>query len=133
VISFFVNMVPVAKARARVTRKGTYTPKKTEDAERLIAWECKKAMAGAKPLEGPVKLIFTAFFPIPKSWPKKKQAEARWHVVKPDSDNIEKLLKDALTHIAWKDDCQVAFCTKLKRYVWSKYPDPGLWIEFGEL
>jgi Holliday junction resolvase RusA-like endonuclease len=30
-----------------------------------------------------------------------------WHVKKPDRDNLDKAVLDALTGIFWHDDCQV--------------------------
>jgi Holliday junction resolvase RusA-like endonuclease len=132
VISFFVDMVPVGKARARVTRHGTYTPKATVEAERLIGWECKKTMAGAKPLEGAVEIEIVTFFPIPESWSKAKKAEAYWHTSKPDGDNIAKLVKDSLNGVAWIDDAQVARQTIIKRYVRDGH-QVGLHVWIGEL
>ena len=41
-----------------------------------------------------------------------------WHTYKPDLDNIEKTLKDALSDIrVWGDDCQVCQVEKTKIYV----------------
>ena len=132
IVQFFVAMTPVGKARARVTRRGTYTPQKTLDAERLIGWACKKAMAGRKPLEGPVRLDWVAWFPIPKSWSKKKAELAIWHVVKPARDNIEKALADSLKGIAWVDDSQVCCGEPQKRYAWPGEQEPGLSIKIQE-
>ena len=115
-IKFFVACTPRGKQRARVTHHGTYTPHETVELERMIGWECKKAMAGMKPLEGPVSLDFVANFVHPKSWPQKKKDATYWHIVKPDLDNIEKLIKDALKNIAWIDDCQVSYVQKFKQY-----------------
>ena len=36
--------------------------------------------------------------------------------VKPDADNVEKAVKDALNGVVWVDDCQVVNCEKEKFY-----------------
>ena len=36
--------------------------------------------------------------------------------VKPDSDNVEKAVKDALNGVAWVDDCQVVTTFVTKEY-----------------
>lgn len=46
--------------------------------------------------------------PRPKNMIWKKRPMPRVpHVKKPDSDNLIKAVKDALTGILWRDDCQV--------------------------
>ena len=99
----------------------------------MIGWECKKAMGGAKPLEWPIHLWFKAVFVKPNSWSQKKKDTTYWHVVKPDLDNIEKLIKDALKNVAWKDDCQVSYVIKTKVYVQNSLELPGLYIEIQDL
>jgi len=137
-IQFFVPGPPRGKQRARILRnpknpsKPGFTPKATMDAERAIGWECRKAMAGRKPIEGPVRLEWIAWFPIPKSWSKKKTESAYWHTVKPDRDNIEKCLADGLKGIAWLDDAQVCCGEPMKLYV-RDGQIPGLAITITEI
>ena len=131
-IQFFVAMTPVGKARARVTSRGTFTPEKTVQAERLIAWECKKAMSGRKPLDGAVYLAVEARFPYPKSWSEKRAIETYWHVAKPDADNLLKVVGDALNKIAWRDDAQVVEVHVRKRYTHDKR-ETGLRIDIGHV
>jgi Holliday junction resolvase RusA-like endonuclease len=128
-ISFFVPGEPRGKQRARVTRRGTYTPKETVAAERAIGWACKQAMAGRKPLEGPIELSVYAHFTPPASWSEKKRRSAKWKVSKPDLDNLIKVVKDALNKIAWADDAQVARVKAQKSYTGT----PGLLIEVEDL
>lgn len=115
-ISFTVPGLPQGKGRARFGNGRTYTPAKTVAYEGLIALAGEKAMEGRLPLEGPLYITVTAFFPIPASWPKKRKAEARWHTGKPDGDNILKAAGDGLNGIVWKDDSQVAFGKIIKQY-----------------
>jgi len=50
------------------------------------------------------------------------------HIQKPDLDNLEKSVKDALNGVAWLDDCQVVSVVKVKR--WARPGEPcGLHLE----
>jgi Holliday junction resolvase RusA-like endonuclease len=67
-----------------------------------------------RPIAGPVALTVSCFFSRPKShYGSGKNAERlkgtapHWHVVKPDTDNVVKAIKDALKGLAWRDDSQV--------------------------
>ena len=67
-----------------------------------------------EPLKGPVELTVVWRFPCPKkrgaSFPaENKTGGEGWKISKPDTDNLEKLLKDCMTACRfWKDDAQVA-------------------------
>lgn len=72
--------------------------------------------APASPLYVPVRVDVTFIFPRPKSHyvasnpAKPLRADAPfWHTGKPDRDNLEKALLDALTQLGlfWHDDAQV--------------------------
>ena len=80
-LTFEIPGDPVAKARPRASmvagRARLYTPAKTEKYEARVALFAQQAMAGRPVIEGPVALSVTALFPIPASWPKKRQAAAR--------------------------------------------------------
>lgn len=77
--------------------------------EEEIGWALLKHRP-KEPIEGPIKLIFTAFMPIPKSGSKKKREalKSQPHIKKLDLDNLAKNLKDRLTDMRfWLDDSQV--------------------------
>ena len=60
-----------------------------------------------------------------------KHPEGKWRSTKPDTDNLQKLLKDVMTDLGfWKDDAQV--CIEQVEKMWSqKYP--GIVIEIEKL
>lgn len=95
---------PVAKVRL-------LTPKDTVAAERAIREAFRARYPDHRQWTGPIMLRFTAVFPIPKGWPRALKEAARrgevYHTAKPDKDNIEKLVADALNLKAWMDDAQV--------------------------
>lgn len=122
ILRFQVPGTPQGKGRARFGNGRTYTPAKTVAYEGLIALAAQDAMAGRELIDGPVHLVVTAIFPIPKSWSPKKRAAAQWHTSKPDGDNMLKAVGDGLNGIAFKDDSQVV-CAKVTKQYGDK---PGL-------
>lgn len=116
VITFSVPFVK-AKQRPRMTRYGkVYTPKATHDAETDIAAEYKRACLRdigyvPKPWLASVKLQVDTFRPLPKS---REYLGAEVDTLKPDADNILKLVGDALNGVAYKDDSQVIEATVTK-------------------
>lgn len=68
------------------------------------------------PFESPIELHVVWLFPKGKS-----QKHNEWRITKPDTDNLQKMLKDCMTEIGfWKDDAQVVKETVEKR--WSDEP-----------
>lgn len=118
-VYFFVPGKVQGKARPRFSsRSGTvYTPEKTKSYERQIA-EAYEAQHGPC-FEGAVMVVIEAVFPIPKSWPRAKKAEAMAGKLppgKPDIDNILKVVLDGLNGIAYEDDKQVVLTQCKKVY-----------------
>lgn len=122
-LSFSIPGEPKGKGRARAHPRivwegdepravvSLHTPADTAAAEKAIADLFRAKFPGHRPWTGAVLIRFTAVFETPVSFNKALQAAARsgrLHCVKkPDKDNIEKLIVDALNKIAWHDDAQV--------------------------
>lgn len=87
------------------------TPADTRAEEARVRAAFRKAHPDHKPFTGPVLLRFTAVFETPRSFNRAlREAAARgelYAIKKPDKDNIEKLIVDALNKIAFADDQQV--------------------------
>lgn len=116
-VYFFVPGKVQGKARPRFSSRSrtVYTPGKTKSYERQIA-EAYEAQQGSC-FEGAVTVMIEAVFPIPKSWPRAKKAEAAAGKIipgRPDIDNILKIVLDGLNGIAYQDDKQV-FLTQCKK------------------
>ena len=107
IYQLFVNGIPKAQPRPRMTAKGhVYNPHSAS------AWkeEIKAAFRSClKPIiTVPVILRVSFFLPKPKSMKKNKDNLNVPHAKKPDTDNLLKALKDAMTEAqVWKDDSQV--------------------------
>lgn len=123
-VTLTVLGAPIGKGRPRFSARGghmrAYTPAKTENYSNRLSGAAQDAMDGRLPLDGPVELTMRAVLGVPASWSKRKQADALTGAllptVKPDADNLVKLVMDALNTIVWKDDKQVVRCVIDKRY-----------------
>lgn len=124
-IKFFIPGVPVAKGRPRFARQGkfvvAYTPKKTKDWEEHVKWASIEHRPD-KPLEGALRINLDFCMPRPKSIPKHKIH----HTKRPDLDNLQKSVIDALQNAAlFKDDSQFVRKTATKYYS----SVPGVYVE----
>lgn len=89
---------PVGKPRMTRRDKWKQRPcvlRYREWADRLRA---SAGLKGKVLLRHPMRLSFTAYFEMPKSWSKRKRAEheGQPHLQKADSDNVLKAILDAL-------------------------------------
>ena len=99
-----------------------YTPEKTVDYENFVKYCFVQQMkeCSASIFDCAISVVITAFYGIPEyfSGKKKKQAERGeiFPTVKPDADNIAKIICDALNKIAFWDDKQITHLLVRKRY-----------------
>jgi len=106
---------PIPLARCRVSRYTghlrVFDPQKEL---KLVSQLTLKNQHGNRPLfKGPVHVDANFYFHIPKTH--KKTRPGFYHVVRPDVDNLAKMLLDVGWHILFADDCVVSelFCRKL--------------------
>ena len=120
VVTFTVMGTPVPKGRPRWGNGRTYTPVATSCAETVVRAAWWHANGHRQPANGPVEVHLQAVFLPPATWPKWRRDAALngsiRHTTRPDLDNIEKLILDALNGCAWRDDAQVFQVTKTKVY-----------------
>lgn len=117
---------------ARVTHQsGTrYANHRTYKTAALKAWESTlaKAIRPSKPdqpLTGPVRLAVTWGYKA-----RKKSDMWKWKLTRPDTDNLQKTLKDVMTKEGfWKDDAQVVY--EICKKIWVD--QPGIVIKIEEL
>lgn len=63
-------------------------------------------------------------------FPRGKHEDGEYRITKPDTDNLQKLLKDCMTACGfWKDDCLVA--SEIVEKFWAERP--GIYIRIEEL
>ena len=117
VLLFRVNGIPKGKGRARVS-----TPAKTRQYGQVVAEAAKLAVMKQnwQKSDAPIVLNLCVWFPVPESWPKRKKEMVRagdlYPTVKPDFDNIGKIIADALNDIVYNDDRQIVAYNIHKRY-----------------
>lgn len=82
--------------------------------------------------ELPIYIEICAFMAVPSSYSKKRKNECyTWQehpCKKPDIDNIFKIITDALSGIAYKDDKQITDVHMFKRYVSGPTDGPSVRI-----
>lgn len=79
----------------------------------------------ADPLTGPIRLTVKWLFPITG-----KHQDGEYKATRPDTDNLNKLLKDVLTDLHfWKDDAQVA--SEIIEKFWAQRT--GIYIRIEKL
>lgn len=112
-IRFTIPGTPKGKGRPRFARVGkyvrTYTPEETANYENLVKLMYQEAARGKRFADDDMlDMRVIAYFEIPVSTSKKRRKLMLEHkerpTVKPDLDNIIKVVKDALNGVAYKDD-----------------------------
>lgn len=127
---FFVAMIPptvTAQERKVTIRNGKphfYDPPEVVSAKaKMMAY-----LAGHRPdvpYEDGIRLIVRWCFPLSGN-----HKHGEYRITKPDTDNLQKMLKDVMTDLHfWKDDALV--CSELVEKFWASVP--GIYIEIEEV
>lgn len=134
---FFVAGPPVAKGSkvAGRTNAGRLFTRETNAAKQkpwaaAVRVAAIKAMNGAQPLIGPVRLDIDFFMPRPKKHFRRngelRPDAPKFHDIKPDRDKLLRCVGDALSGVVYKDDCQACAGQISKLYTTG----PGARIAF---
>ncbi|MDD2772735.1 MAG: RusA family crossover junction endodeoxyribonuclease [Elusimicrobiales bacterium] len=109
---------PKAQARPRPAfRGGFYSPK---TAWHGYVFAAARKAAPPQPLDGPIGVSMV--FVMPRGGGHKHDY---WHTVKPDKDNLEKVILDSCTRARiWTDDSRVCAGGSVKVYGGT----PGAWV-----
>lgn len=128
---FFMSMVPptVTDQMHRIGHRKDGKPYVYDSSELAAA---KSKLKGELhkhrplvPLEGPVRLVVKWCFPVCG-----KHTDGEYKISKPDTDNLQKALKDCMTKKGfWKDDAQVA--SEVIEKFWAN--TPGIYVYAEEI
>lgn len=129
-IEFFLHLIPPTathqeKAVRVVNGKPRfYEPESLKAARAKLTGHLARHRPGA-PLVGPLELVAGWYFPATDAHP-----DGSWRTTRPDTDNLQKLLKDCMTGVGfWQDDAQV--CREIAEKFYSN--QPGIRIRIKEL
>ena len=129
-ISFFMPMVPPTVTHqekditVRHSKPVVYEPAELKAARAKLEAHLA-ASAPDQKLKGPIRLMVKWCFPITGN-----HYDGEWKITKPDTDNLDKLLKDCMTKLRfWKDDAEV--CSEIIEKFWAAVP--GVYICVQEL
>ena len=127
--SFFLNIIPptVTAQQHRVTvingKPRFYDTFEIKQAKIMLEGMLLQHKP-TEPYKVPVKLLVKWCFP------KGKHKDGAYKYTRPDTDNLQKMLKDCMTRCGfWIDDSYV--CLEIVEKFWSKIP--GIYIEVEEL
>lgn len=141
-MKFWVPGTPVPKgsAKAFVNRRTGRAVVMQDNRDRQKPWASAISYTaqqqGCRPVHGPVRIELRFRMPRPKNHYGTgrnanvlKKGVKTFHTSTPDLDKLIRLVKDALTGVAWSDDSQVAEVKASKTYDEC----PGVVIEILEL
>ena len=128
-IEFFLPMVPpTVTAQEHKVTVVNGKPRFYDPPELKVA---RSKLTGAlayhrpdTPLSGPLRLVVKWCFPA------SRHLDGQYKDTRPDTDNLQKLLKDCMTTCGyWRDDAQVA--SEISEKFWATVP--GIYIKVEEL
>jgi len=134
-LSFVMYGQPIGKASVRVVEHRAFMPTKTRNYMDMLGLIAKKAVREQhwEKTDRPVGLYVQSFYRIPKGKSKRWKAEALagqiLPTVKPDYDNILKIIGDSCTDIVYLDDKQICDGRNVKKYS----EEPRVVVEFFRL
>lgn len=123
---FFMPMIPPTTTvqQHKITNGRFYDPPKLKAARAKLEAHLAKHIP-SKQYVVPVVLITKWCFPITG-----KHHDGEYKYTRPDTDNLQKLLKDSMTKCGyWKDDALV--CREIVEKFWAVHP--GIYIKIEEL
>lgn len=128
---FFLDIIPPTttaqekKASCVHGRVMFYEPAKVKQAKKVLI-DALLPFRPKEPIEDkPIFLCCQWIFPTPKG-----RKSGQWKTTRPDTDNLQKMLKDVMTQTGyWKDDALVV--SELVSKKWGKHP--GIMIRIEEL
>lgn len=129
-LEFFMAMKPptitAQERKVRVDEHGRpifYEPMDLRNARRLLRDHLQQHKPEAPAKKG-VELVTKWCFP------RGSHEDGEYRITKPDTDNLQKLLKDCMTDVGfWKDDALV--CREIVEKFWAEHP--GIYIRVTEL
>lgn len=127
--TFAVRGLPKAQPRARAVRRGAhagvYDPGTAAEWKSLVV-AAARPQRPAQPLEGALCVSIDFLLPRPQKLMRKRDPEGElWCTAKPDRDNLEKAVLDALKQDGWFLDDALVCDGRVRKFYHSKSGIPG--------
>jgi len=109
-LQFFIKGNPLAKQSARFTKSGLlYQPKHITQYKNNLQFQIISQLPiGFIPIVTPISVEYHFIFPFLTTHSRKKRLYGKiYKSTKPDLDNLQKAVNDALNSIVFKDDSQI--------------------------
>lgn len=125
-----IPITPKAKASVRMGLHGSYNPsaRGMEDLRKYVKSQLPDATF---PLfRGPLLVIVHFRVPVPRSVPPRRRnpQHMRPHTKRPDGDNLEKFLNDALNGVLWFDDSRIVWLLRSKTNTAAKVGETTIFV-----
>lgn len=136
-LSIHVPAIPVAQPRPKATRINgftrVYNPKGPVDAFKATVRMAVQQAYQGPPIESPLSVSIIFVFPRTKDliWKRRPMPRVR-HAKKPDRDNCDKAVLDALNKLIWLDDSQVC-AGSIEKWIAAGDEQPHVTIVIEEL
>lgn len=110
---YVLHVAPAGKGRPRFSKQNSraYTPEKTRNKTAEIKFWLHQ-LGAINDGDGPLAVSLDFYFTKPKSAPKSRI----YPTVKPDIDNLVKLVLDSANGVLYDDDKQIVECNVKKLY-----------------
>ena len=123
ILEFIVLGQPLGWKRVARFNGQCYDPKSNKDYKSMVRDCVYRAGFSGEPHSGPVKISGTFVFMRPKKYLTGAYPEGRFFkTTTPDSDNLEKMIMDALNKYVYRDDSQVCD-TRIKKLYCAREND----------
>jgi Holliday junction resolvase RusA-like endonuclease len=124
-------MTPKAKGSVRLGRMGTYNPSAKGMLEMRKYVQSQLVGKKLPLLKGPLLIAVQYRIPAPLSQPERRRKLLNYlpHTRRPDGDNLDKFLGDALNGVLWDDDSRIAFLFRSKVWTTDKTGETILYVK----
>lgn len=127
-----IPLTPKPKASVRGSGNVYYNPsaKGMGLTRTLVQKSLAEQYPNHEPFKNPLLVIVHFRLPAPLALPERKRRPQNSlpHKKRPDGDNLEKFLNDALNGLLWQDDCKIAWLFRSKSITSAKVGETVLFV-----
>lgn len=128
---------PQPRHRAYARRMGDRHVARVYDPGTASAWKRAVALAARphrppRPIDDPIVVDVLFLFPRPRRLQRRKDPDGRIpHVSRPDRDNLDKAVLDALQDDGWFSDDSIVCAGTIEKCYAAKEEGPGAWVRIS--